>query len=215
MRFMVLHLYVNGIRGRMGKAIVQSLDPAKHVIVDAVSKSDIVIDFSSPSALELLLDTCLSQKKGMVIGTTGYHHKQFEWMQNSSLHIPIFYSSNFSFGMALFQEMLEMASSRLDSEVSIEIVETHHTLKKDKPSGTALTLASKTKRPSVPIHSIRAGDIVGDHMVLIGLAGERIEMKHQAHSRLAFAKGALKAAEFVDSKPPGYYTMKDLLYASC
>ncbi len=182
---------------------------------EMLATSDVAIDFSSAAALPALLQGCLAAQKPLVVGTTGYSAPEQKLLQEASQQIPLFVAPNFSFGMALFQEVVQALSRKAGPDVSIEIVEAHHRLKKDRPSGTALALAQSIERPSIPIHSIRAGDIFGDHTVIFAFQGERIELKHQVHSRDSFAKGALRAARFLKAKPPGFYSMKELLYAAC
>lgn len=172
------------------------------------AECDVVIDFSSPSSLPELL----KMKKPLVIGTTGYGAEEKKLVQEASKLIPIFMTPNFSLGMTLLRQMVQGLAEKVDG--TIEIVEAHNQNKKDKPSGSALLIAEELDK-NVPIHSIRSGDIVGDHTVIFGLDGERLEIKHQVHSRAAFAHGALKAAQFIKSQPPGFYTMKDLSYATC
>lgn len=209
-------VYLHGSTGRMGLALSSMIqeDPA-FSIGETVADCNVVLDFSAPSALGPLLNKCIQNKKPVVIGTTGYKEAEKALMQEASKQIPLFYTPNFSFGIALLREVVSMVAEKISPQVAIEIIEAHHQHKKDSPSGSALSLAEATGRSHLPIHSIRLGDIVGDHTVIFGLEGERLELKHQAHSRMAFARGALRAAQFLKSQPPGYYTMKDLLYASC
>jgi 4-hydroxy-tetrahydrodipicolinate reductase len=208
---MATAVYLHGKNGRMGRVISGLIQKnSAFTLSDHLAACDVVIDFSSPAALP----TLLKAQKPLVIGTTGYGEEEKKMVQEASKLIPIFAAPNFSLGMMLLQQMVQELSERVDDDVSIEVVEAHHKDKKDKPSGSALALARETGR-NVPIHSIRAGDIVGDHAVIFGFDGERLELKHQVHSREAFAKGALKAAQFLKSQLPGYYTMKDLSYASC
>jgi 4-hydroxy-tetrahydrodipicolinate reductase len=112
--------------------------------------------------------------------------------------------------MAITLEAAKLIAGKLKGLCQIEIIEAHHQMKKDKPSGGALKLAKEISDKEIPIHSIRAGDIIGDHTVVFVLAGERIELKHQAQSREVFARGALLAAKFLKTKPPGLYSVKDL-----
>ncbi len=177
--------------------------------------ADVIVDFSSPAALASLLERCTQYTKPIVVGTSGHSPENIEMLQKMSKHIPIIYSPIFSLGVAVCVEAAQLISKHLKGLCQIEIVEAHHQTKKDKPSGTALTLAKAVDQGEIPIHSIRSGDIVGDHTVIFALAGERIELKHQTQSREVFARGALLAAKFIKNKPPGLYSMKDLLYATC
>lgn len=209
-------IYLQGAHGRMGRtisALIQN-DPQFSLSPD-LANCDVALDFSAPEALADLVNGCLAFKKPVVIGTTGYRETEQKILEKASQQIPLFYAPNFSLGITLLQEILRELVEKIGSKTSIEIIEAHNQHKKDLPSGTALLLAQAAGRFSPPIHSIRAGDIIGDHTILLALEGERLELKHQAHSRDAFAQGALKAAQFLKNQIPGYYTMKDLLYASC
>jgi 4-hydroxy-tetrahydrodipicolinate reductase len=133
-------------------------------------------------------------------------------LQEMSKQIPILFSPNFSLGMAVCLEAAKQIAEQLKGLCQIEIIEAHHQTKKDKPSGAALKLAGAVSDKEIPIHSIRAGDIIGDHTVVFVLAGERIELKHQAQSREVFARGAVLAAKFLKKQPPGLYSVKDLVH---
>lgn len=210
-RAMATLIYLHGKNGRMGQAVTASIQKnSGFALSDTMPVCDVVIDFSSPAALPTLLEA----GKPLVIGTTGYGEAEMKMLQEAAKIIPIFHTSNFSLGIMHVREIVRELSEKTGSQAAIEIIEAHHSTKKDQPSGTALTLLEETGR-NVPIHSIRAGDILGDHTVIFGFNGERIEVKHQVHSREPFALGALKAAQFIKTKPPGYYTMKDLYDASC
>lgn len=171
---------------------------------------DVAIDFSSHTATQEMLKRMVDLKKPVVIGTTAHSPENRAAIAAASKEIPILFSPNFSLGMAVCLEAVELIAKRLGSLCSIDIVEAHHVHKKDKPSGTALALQQAARKPDSPIHSIRAGDIIGDHTVIFTCAGERIELKHQVDSRDAFAEGALKAASFLIGKNPGLYSIKDL-----
>ena len=211
---MEVSLYVHGLGGRMGKAIKSLVenDPAL-TLKENFEAADIAIDFSSPIALSGLLERCIQHKKPIVVGTTGHSAENIALVQEMSKQIPILFSPNFSLGMATCLEAAEQISRHLKGLCQIEIVEAHHQMKKDQPSGAALALAKATQT-NPPIHSIRAGDIIGDHTVYFIMAGERIELKHQARSREVFARGALYAAKFLKTMPAGLYSVKDLLYAT-
>jgi 4-hydroxy-tetrahydrodipicolinate reductase len=146
-----------------------------------------------------------------VIGTTGHTSESETDLKAASQHIPILFSPNFSLGVAVTLEAAKLIGHQLQGLCQVEIVEVHPQTKKDRPSGTAIALAKAAGSPEAPIHSIRAGDIVGEHTVYFILGGERIELKHHAQSREAFARGALLAAKFLKSKPPGLYNIKDML----
>lgn len=193
--------------GRLLATLLQD-DPALRQS-ESLNAADVAVDFSSPSALNTLLQECFDQKKPLIVGTTGHTSEQHRALQEMSRHIPILASPNFSIGLAACLEAAELIADRLKGTAHVEVLEAHHITKKDQPSGTALALGKASGAKN--IHSIRAGDIIGDHTVLFVLNGERIELKHQVQSREAFARGALQAAKFLKTKPPGLYTMKDLL----
>lgn len=199
----------------------------------AFADADVVIDFTFPEATMENLDLCVKFHKKIVIGTTGLTKDHLEKIRLASESIAVVQSPNMSVGVnLLFQVAAQLAKSLQDYD--IEIIEAHHHFKKDAPSGTAMKIAeviaealgrdlSKVgnygrkgitgERPKneIGIHTVRAGDIVGDHTVLYCTDGERIELKHQAHSRMTFAMGAVRAAQFLMTKRNGLYTMKEVL----
>ncbi|MBU0710117.1 MAG: 4-hydroxy-tetrahydrodipicolinate reductase [Candidatus Omnitrophica bacterium] len=181
---------------------------------DGIFLTDVFIDFTTPEATEANLAYVAKYKKALVLGTTGLSDQQMKKVQDISKVIPVVYSVNMSVGMNVLFELLPEIAKRLGPDYSIEISEAHHKAKKDAPSGTAKKikqiLAEVTKK-EIPTHAIRLGDIVGDHTVIFCGNSERIEIKHQAHSRDLFVLGALKAAKWVKDKPAGLYNMQDVL----
>ncbi len=194
------------------------------------SKPDVIIDFTiAPAAVKNVIAGA-GKKVNLVVGTTGFTREQRESMEKSIMEndVAAVISPNFSIGVNVFWGLLAQAASQL-SDYDIEIIEAHHNQKKDAPSGTAVKAAeviSKTlggkeliygrhglspRHTEICIHAVRGGDIVGDHTVLFAGDGERIEIKHQAHSRHAFARGAVKAAHWIITASPGVYEMKDVL----
>lgn len=194
------------------------------------SRPDVLIDFTiAESAVKNVL-AAAGKKVNLVVGTTGFSQDQRMKMDNAirSNGVPAVISPNYSIGVNVFYGLLAEAAARL-GDYDIEIIEAHHNQKKDSPSGTALkaaeTISNKLgsrdlvfgrhgispRKKEIGIHAVRGGDIVGDHTVLFAGDGERIEIKHQAHSRQAFAKGAVRAAEWVCQAKPGIYEMKDVL----
>ncbi len=200
-------IFIQGVTGRMGKAVCAALEKDPSFSLNTLETADVVIDFSAPTALHDLLARCSQNQKPLVIGTTGHPGDAHEIIAHAAQKIPILFSPNLSLGMAVCIEAARLIKNLL-GPCNIEIIEAHHVHKKDQPSGTALAL-KKVLGP-IRIHSIRAGDIPGDHTVLFALDGERIELKHQVHSREAFARGALVAAKFLKNKPPGLYSLKDI-----
>ena len=175
---------------------------------------DILIEFTSPSATMEHLESAVKNKKAMVIGTTGFSKEETEKIKDASKKIPIVFSPNMSIGANLLFKITEEIARALGGDYEAEIVEAHHNQKKDAPSGTAKGLGEavyRVKGKMPPIHSIRLGDIVGDHTVIFAGKGESIELTHRAHSRDAFAKGAILAAKFLDGKKPGLYTMAEVI----
>jgi len=181
---------------------------------DGVFLIDVFLDFTTPEATEVNLDYIARYKKALVLGTTGLNDAQLKKIQDIAAIVPVVFSPNMSIGVNVLFTMLPEIVKRLGPDYNIEIVEAHHKAKKDAPSGTAKKfgqiLADATKR-EIPIHAVRLGDIVGDHTIIFCGNSERIEIKHQAHSRDLFALGALKAAKWVMGKPQGLYSMQDVL----
>jgi len=235
----MIKLGVAGVCGKMGKRIFElaSLDkdfelalglekkgtPAigKDIGKLKISSSqdglflvDVFVDFTVPEATDANLDYVAKYRKPLVLGTTGLSDAQIAKVHEISKVVPVVFSPNMSIGVNILFAILPDIAKRLGPDYSIEIVEAHHKSKKDSPSGTAKKLAEVltevTKRP-LPTHSIRLGDIVGDHTVIFCGNSERIEIKHQAHSRDLFVLGALKAAKWVFGKPVGLYSMQDVL----
>ncbi len=179
-----------------------------------IDNADVVIEFTNPQATLEHLRSAIQHKKAMVIGTTGFLEDQKKEIEVASKSIPIVFSPNMSIGANLLFKISEEVAQNLGSDYEVEIVEAHHSQKKDAPSGTAKSLAEyikKSGRREVKIHSIRAGDIVGDHAVIFAGKGERLELTHRAHSRDAFAQGALKAAKFIVNKRAGLFNMQEVL----
>jgi 4-hydroxy-tetrahydrodipicolinate reductase len=200
--------------------------------IEAAMKSgDVSIDFSHANAAAEICAAAVSQSKPLVIGTTGHSSEQRHAIERAASSIPIVLTSNFSVGVNLLFWLTRQAAERLGPEFDLEILEMHHRTKKDAPSGTAKTLVEilqKARTPSqlrygregdvgerskeeIGIHSIRGGDVVGDHTVVFAGTGERLELTHRASSRDTFAKGALRAAQWVVRRPPGLYSMQDVL----
>ncbi len=178
------------------------------------SDCSVLIEFTYPDPTMEHLKTARKKKVGMVIGTTALSLQQIEKIKDASGEIPIVFSPNMSIGANLLFKITEEISRTLGEDYEIKIVEAHHSKKKDAPSGTAKRLGEailKARGKMPPIRSIREGDIVGDHTVTFSGEVETIEVTHRAHSRDAFAKGALDAARFVAGKRPGLYTMHDVI----
>ena len=227
-----------GSKGRMGKVIVDlaGKDPNVEIIAQcdqgdaiepAMKNADVAIDFSQADAIEEVCRAALQHGRPLVIGTTGHSGEQKKAIEETAKSLPVVFASNFSVGVNALFALADKAAKVLGGEFDLEIVETHHTKKKDAPSGTAKTLSEILKKArksasrtdssrgeidnEIPIQSIREGDVVGEHTVIFSGPGERLELVHRAKSRETFAKGALRAAEWVIGKPPGLYNMQDVL----
>ena len=216
-----------GSAGRMGKVIVDLAKREPNIeiaaqcdlgddVAAAMQNCDVAIDFSQPGAVEEICRAALQGRRPLVIGTTGHSPEQRRLIEEAAESLPIVFASNFSVGVNALFALTGKAVRILGDEFDLEIIETHHVMKKDAPSGTAKTLAeilkhARTSDKKIPIQSIREGEVVGEHTVIFDGAGERLELVHRARSRETFAKGALRAAEWVIGKPAGLYTMQDVL----
>ena len=214
-----------GAKGRMGQTIVDLAknDPKIEIaaqcdlgdaIEAAVKNCDVAIDFSNASSIDEVCSAALKNRNALVIGTTGHSAEQRRLIEQASKSLPIVFASNFSVGVNTLFALTRRAAEILGGDFAAEITETHHTKKRDAPSGTAKTLGeilSQSGKPNAPIQSIREGDVVGDHTVLFVGPNERLELTHRAGSREIFASGALRAAEWVVGKPPALYSMQDVL----
>lgn len=207
-------------------------DPANAIFTslnEFKSDIDVVVDFSNHSSTETLLNYCTERGFPVVIATTGQTEAEREMIQTAAKTIPVFFSANMSVGIAVLADIAKRAASAFP-EADIEIVEKHHNRKLDVPSGTALMLANairdvrekavfnvgrhengKRTAEEIGIHSLRYGNEVGAHEIIISNGSETITLKHEAENRALFAEGALKAAAFLADKPAGLYSMKDLL----
>ncbi len=192
---------------------------------------DCIVDFSHHAATPTLLDFATDKNLPIVLATTGHTEEEISLIHEASKKIPVFYSGNMSLGIALLIELAKSAALAMP-EASIEIIEKHHVRKIDAPSGTALMIANAIKeiRPDsyenlgrsghgkrtkeeIGIHSVRMGNIVGEHEVIIGTNNQTITLKHEAHSRALFAEGALAAAEFIIGCKAGLYDMNSIITA--
>jgi 4-hydroxy-tetrahydrodipicolinate reductase len=201
---------------------------------DLTRDVDVLIDFSKPDATIKRLWCSLERKIPMVIGTTGLSDEQLAQIDKAAESIPILISPNMSVGVNLLFGLAGEVAKTLGEDFDIEIVELHHRFKKDAPSGTALKLAQNISRAlgknldecavygrkgivgerprgEIALHSVRGGDIVGEHHIIFSTLGERVELVHRAHTRDAFARGALRAARFIVGKPAGKYDFSNVL----
>jgi len=195
---------------------------------------DVLIDFSRPDATLNALSICESSGKAMVIGTTGFSDDELEVINQASKDIPIVFAPNMSIGVNLTLKLLETSAKVIGPDSSIEIIEAHHRYKVDSPSGTALKMGEVVANAlgrnladcaiygregideprdlnSIGFSSIRGGDVVGEHTVAFFMEGERVEITHKASSRMIYANGAVRAANWLHNKPNGLYSMQDVL----
>lgn len=201
---MPIALAILGASGKMGGKVKQLAEKDSDFRLVDLDRCDVAIDFTAPEATL----KHLAAKKPLVIGTTGLPPEMKSAMEEAAKTIPILYSPNFSFGVALCLDAAAKISGAL-SGCEIEIHETHHVHKKDSPSGTALAFAQAVGG-TPKIQANRLGEVVGEHTVIFECGHERIELKHTAHSRDTFAQGALLAAKFLVKQRPGLYSLKDL-----
>jgi 4-hydroxy-tetrahydrodipicolinate reductase len=186
----------------------------------ALAAADIAIDFSSPAATQHSLAVCRAQKKPLLLGTTGFPYALEEQLAAAAREIPLLVAANTSLGVTLLAELVRIAAAALPGQFAVSIQESHHAAKRDAPSGTALLLAAAARAapagpdgavPAIDIQSIRAGDIVGEHAVRFCASAEELTLSHKATDRSLFAQGALAAALWLSTRPPGRYSMRDVL----
>jgi 4-hydroxy-tetrahydrodipicolinate reductase len=199
-----------------------------------LGRGEVVIDFTAPEATLGHFRAVAEHRRAMVIGTTGFNSSELDELKSLARQVPCVFSPNMSVGVNLIYKVISEMAKTLGDDYDIEVIEAHHRLKKDAPSGTALKIAEvlaravgrdlkqvgvyarkgligERKTQEIGIQTIRAGDIVGDHTIVFGGMGERIEVTHRASSRDTFARGALRAAQWVVTQPPGLYDMMDVL----
>jgi 4-hydroxy-tetrahydrodipicolinate reductase len=240
-----LRLLINGAKGRMGQALIScaAADPTLSVTAGidagddfpgALADCDAVIDFTHADTTAGVTEACAKAGKILVIGTTGQDNAVRALIAESAARIPIVFAPNYSVGVNTLFWLTRRAAEILGPDFDLEVVEMHHRLKKDAPSGTARRLAEilaevrglqydadvrhgregmvgERTRTEIGMHAVRGGDVVGDHTVIYANVGERVELTHKASSRDTFAKGALRAAQWAVSRPPGLYDMQDVL----
>lgn len=213
--------------GKIGVTLVGDLNAV-------LDRFDVLIDFTHPSVTLKNLEVCRQAGKAMVIGTTGFSPEEKQLLNEAARQIPIVFAANYSVGVNLCLKLLDTAARVLGDDVDIEIIEAHHRHKVDAPSGTALRMGEVVadalgrdlqkvavygregqtgarERETIGFATVRAGDVVGDHTVLFAADGERVEITHKASSRMTFAKGAVRAALWLQSQPAGLYDMQDVL----
>jgi 4-hydroxy-tetrahydrodipicolinate reductase len=235
-----------GARGRMGQALIAcaKADPASFELsagldvgddlAAALPACDAVIDFTHADSTVAVAEACAAAGKILVIGTTGHNDADRARISEISKKIPVVFAPNFSVGVNTLFWLTRKATEILGPDFDLEVVEMHHRLKKDSPSGTARRLAEilaeareldydknvmhgregmvgERQKTEIGMHAVRGGDVVGDHTVIYANVGERVELTHKASSRDTFAKGALRAARWAQGQKPGLYDMQDVL----
>ena len=240
----LINILLNGYRGKMGKAVINHINKCSSdfnilykidkdnvtLYDDLLIKPDVIIDFSTPCSTFVALEYAVENLVPIVIATTGFNSMEENKIKEYSEAIPIFKSSNMSYGISIFSNLAAMLAEKLDN-VDIEIVEKHHRNKADAPSGTALMIADKINKKTnnkytyvynriaqsrntyneIGFSSIRGGNLVGEHTVLYLGENETLEITHTAHSRNIYVEGALHAAKFIITKKNGLYSMEDLV----
>ncbi len=218
--------------GEAGLAIAAQAD-AGDDLAAAIALGDVVIDFSSHTATGKLIELAVAQKKALVIGTTGHPADEKKRLLVQAARTPTVWAGNFSVGVNLLFALTARAARILGDDYDAELIEMHHHHKKDAPSGTAARLlelilearklgpealrhgrsgiTGARTRKEVGVHALRGGDVVGDHTVIFASEGERLELTHKASDRAIFAKGAVRAAQWVVSQQAGVYDMQDVL----
>ncbi len=250
----MLKIILSGANGRLGRtlasciaemddiAIVAGVDllpaagasfPVYTSFEQITEPADAVVDFSRPDALHSVLEFAQSKNISAVLATTGYSANDKMMIVKYSGHIPVFFSANMSLGVNLQIELAKKAAEVLADRFDIEIIEKHHNLKVDSPSGTALAIAeginsvfngnknfvygrhdknARRTPADLGIHAVRGGTVVGEHDILFMGPDEVLEINHKAYSKQIFAQGAIHAAKYIAQKAPGLYSMADLLH---
>ncbi len=240
-----LRILVTGSKGRMGQAVIRATDADPDTVVgagidvgddleEALAKCDAVIDFTSHHFSNELVAACVKHKRALIMGTTGHTAEEIATIREAAKTIPIVFAPNFSIGVNTLFWLTRQAARILGEPFDLEVVEMHHRMKTDSPSGTARRLVeilceesgvsydkdtrhgrfgdvgARTKK-EIGVHALRGGDVVGDHTVIFSNIGERVELSHKASSRDTFAAGSVRAAKWLASKSAGIYDMQDVL----
>jgi len=228
-----IRLTLTAPNGRMGRAIAQAAEEDGGFAIDP-DHGDVIVDFSAPAALQASLDRAVSAGVPILIGTTGLDDLASNRIELAARKVAVLRAANTSLGIAVLSDLVERAAGMLGADWDIEIVEMHHRLKADAPSGTALALGDAatrgrggqateerfrlgtglTREPgAIGYAALRGGTVPGDHDVVFAGPDERVILSHRAESRAIFARGALAGARFLRGKPPGLYSMRDVVGA--
>jgi 4-hydroxy-tetrahydrodipicolinate reductase len=208
-----------GYSGRMGQAIEELFSEAGHELVyqkdengeKEIEKPEVIIDFSLKEAFADTVRVIEEKEVPLVIGTTGLDEEDFTELEQLAEKIPVIQSFNFSIGINILSQLIKKVNQYVDQDWDIEISETHHRFKKDKPSGTAIMLGDLIDRNDLEMHSKRLGSEFGEHEVDFASTGEVLTLKHRAYSREAFTRGVLMSAEAILDLEPGFYTFSEIL----
>lgn len=235
----MIKLAISGARGRMGQAIAKLADADPEIQITTLlehsdhpdignaylgltlsqdnsllSACDALIEFTLPDGTIANLRAAVEHNTPIVIGTTGFTEEQLAEIKQAGTKIPVVFASNMSIGVNTLFKLIEISAAKIQPQ-SISIEETHHVHKKDKPSGTAKTMAEVAEEFSgitvADVASIREGEVIGDHTIRFESAEDVLEIRHHAKDRSMFAKGAITAAKFLQDKKPGLYNMQDVL----
>ncbi|UCH85643.1 MAG: 4-hydroxy-tetrahydrodipicolinate reductase [Candidatus Latescibacterota bacterium] len=220
---------VGGVDSRAGAAVQDPRVNVHERVPSDLPEGTVVIDFSLAGAVGPLVEAIAPLGRALVSGTTGLGEKEVDTLRAYSEVAPVLYDTNMSYGISVMKEILGVAARLLKDGTETEIVEFHHSGKRDYPSGTAFALAavidpdaavvagreadSSGSKAAIPVHSGRVGGLPGEHRVVFASDEEMITIEHRAITRDVFARGALRAARFVSAQPSGFYSMKDLLEA--
>ncbi len=216
----------------MGVTIGAAVDVGDELAAGA-ARGEVIVDFSSHAATRAVLEVAVAQRKPIVLGTTGHSAAEKQQLLALARQVPCVWAGNFSVGVNMLFALTRRAAAVLGSDYDVELVEMHHRFKQDAPSGTAARLleivleerklgaealrhgregiTGERTPTEVGVHALRGGDVVGDHTVIFAALGERLELTHKASDRGIFARGALRAAQWVLNQPPGVYDMQDVL----
>lgn len=226
-----VRIVMHGARGRMGTRIialahsderfnvVASVDRDDAASADALRAGtvDVVIDFSSDDGARRAAQLADRLGAALLVGTTALSPETLDLLEKTSQNVAVMIAANTSLGVAVLNHLAAEAARLLGSEYQIDIIESHHVMKKDAPSGTALRIAQAIRDstgidlPADRMHCIRAGDIIGEHTIHFAGPGERIQLSHSATNRDLFARGALRAAAWLHTQKPGLYTIEQSL----
>jgi len=211
---------VIGYKGRLGSEVVNVFSEKKHELVyqydvdgeNQTGTPSVLIDCSLPEVFEKTISVVSGNKIPLVIATTGLSEKQFSKLKEISAELPVVQSYNYSIGIQILLKLTQIANEKLP-DWDVEIEETHHRFKKDKPSGTAKMIEKVFEGKNINVSSLRLGNVPGDHIVSFGGLGEVLSIKHSATSRRTFAEGILKSAEFILNKDNGLFTFTDVVFS--